>query len=77
MWDFVIAEDFFQQFDQHNLLWRLLYATRARCSSGGSMPANDLGKNFFGRPQNMTAFQEWMGEADTIGSIVSVGPPQQ
>src|SRR5581483_4112658 len=29
---------------------------------GGSMSANDLVKNFLGRPQNMTAFQHWMGE---------------
>jgi thimet oligopeptidase len=29
---------------------------------GGSMPANDLVKNFLGRPQNMTALQKWMGE---------------
>jgi thimet oligopeptidase len=29
---------------------------------GGSMSANDLVKNFLGRPQNMTAFQKWMGE---------------
>jgi len=26
------------------------------------MSANDLVKNFLGRPQNMTAFQRWMGE---------------
>ncbi len=26
------------------------------------MSANDLVKNFLGRPQNMTAFQEWLGE---------------
>jgi len=26
------------------------------------MSANDLVKNFLGRPQNMTAFQKWMGE---------------
>jgi hypothetical protein len=26
------------------------------------MSANDLVKNFLGRPQNMTAFQNWMGE---------------
>jgi len=29
---------------------------------GGSMSANDLVKNFLGRPQNMTAFQNWLGE---------------
>jgi thimet oligopeptidase len=29
---------------------------------GGSMSANDLVKDFLGRPQDMTAFQKWMGE---------------
>jgi thimet oligopeptidase len=29
---------------------------------GGSESANDLVKNFLGRPQNMAAFQNWMGE---------------
>jgi len=29
---------------------------------GGSVSANDLVKNFLGRPQNMTALQRWMGE---------------
>lgn len=26
------------------------------------MPATDLVKNFLGRPQNMKAFERWMGE---------------
>jgi hypothetical protein len=26
------------------------------------MSANDLVKNFLGRPQNMTTFEKWMGE---------------
>jgi hypothetical protein len=26
------------------------------------MSANDLVKNFLGRPQNMAAFQRWLGE---------------
>jgi thimet oligopeptidase len=29
---------------------------------GGSISANDLVKNFLGRPQNMTALQHWMAE---------------
>jgi len=29
---------------------------------GGSMSANDLVKNFLGRPQNMTAFKRWLEE---------------
>jgi thimet oligopeptidase len=37
---------------------------------GGSMPANDLVKNFLGRPQNTDAFKKWMNEefADAPGS---------
>ena len=29
---------------------------------GGSMSANDLVKNFLGRPQNLAALQKWMAE---------------
>jgi thimet oligopeptidase len=63
-WDKVIAEDFFQQFDQHNLLAgdTPMRYRRLVLEPGGSMSANDLVKNFLGRPQNMTAFQKWMGE---------------
>jgi thimet oligopeptidase len=64
MWDKVIAEDFFVQFDHSNLLagdapmkYRHLVL-----EPGGSMSANDLVKNFLGRPQNMNALQKWMGE---------------
>jgi thimet oligopeptidase len=64
LWDKVIAEDFFLQFDQKNLLagnapgrYRQLVL-----EPGGSMSANDLVKNFLGRPQNMTALQHWMQE---------------
>ncbi len=64
MWDKVIAEDFFAQFDQANLLegpapgrYRHLVL-----EPGGSMSANDLVKNFLGRPQNMNALQKWMGQ---------------
>jgi Zn-dependent oligopeptidase len=64
MWAKVIAEDFFQQFDQHNLLASdaPMRCRRLVLEPGGSMSANDLVKNFLGRPQNMTAFQRWMGE---------------
>lgn len=64
LWDKVIAEDFFVQFDHKNLLagdapvrYRQLVL-----EPGGSMSANDLVKNFLGRAQNMTALQTWMGE---------------
>ena len=64
MWDKVIAEDFFQQFDQKNLLAgdAPLRYRRLVLEPGGSMSANDLVKNFLGRPQSMAAFQKWMGE---------------
>jgi thimet oligopeptidase len=64
MWDKVIAEDFFQQFDQKNLLAgdAPMRYRRLVLEPGGSMSANDLVKNFLGRPQNMTSFQRWLGE---------------
>jgi thimet oligopeptidase len=64
MWDKVIAEDFFNQFDRDNLLadQTAMRYRRVVLEPGGSMPANDLVKNFLGRPQNMTAFQNWMSE---------------
>ena len=64
MWDLVIAQDFFQQFDHTNLLngeGPMRYR-RVVLEPGGSMSANDLVKNFLGRPQNMAAFQRWMGK---------------
>ncbi|HXZ32871.1 MAG TPA: M3 family metallopeptidase [Terriglobales bacterium] len=62
MWDKVIAEDFFQQFDQKNLLAgdAPMRYRRTVLEPGGSTSANDLVKNFLGRPQNMTAFEHWM-----------------
>jgi thimet oligopeptidase len=64
MWDKVIAEDFFRQFDQKNLLAgdAPMRYRRTVLEPGGSMSANDLMKNFLGRPQNIAAFQQWMGE---------------
>jgi thimet oligopeptidase len=64
MWDKVIAEDFFVQFDHSNLLAgdAPMRYRRVVLEPGGSMSANDLVKNFLGRPQNMIAFQRWMGE---------------
>jgi thimet oligopeptidase len=64
LWDKVIAEDFFVQFDHDNLLAgeAPMRYRRVVLEPGGSMSANDLVKNFLGRPQNMTAFQQWMGE---------------
>lgn len=64
MWDKVIAEDFFQQFDQKNLLAgdAPMRYRRQVLEPGGSVSANDLVKSFLGRPQNMGAFQKWIEE---------------
>jgi thimet oligopeptidase len=73
LWDKVIAEDFFMQFDRDDLLasdtgMRYRHVV---LEPGGSMSANDLVKHFLGRPQNMTAFQHWMGEEFENGSASS------
>jgi thimet oligopeptidase len=77
LWDKVIAEDFFLQFDHNNLLAgdAPMRYRRVVLEPGGSMSANDLVKNFLGRPQNMTALQHWMSEEfDTKpGSAQSAG----
>jgi thimet oligopeptidase len=64
LWDKVIAEDFFDQFDHSNLLGgeAPMRYRRTVLQPGGSVSANDLVKNFLGREQNMDAFQKWMGE---------------
>ena len=64
LWDKVIAEDFFMQFNQENLLAgeTPMRYRRVVLEPGGTMSANELVKNFLGRPQNMTAFERWMGE---------------
>jgi thimet oligopeptidase len=75
MWDKVIAEDFFQQFDHNNLLAgdAPMRYRRTVLEPGGSVSANDLVKNFLGRPQNMTAFQQWMGKEFEGGPGSKVG----
>ena len=62
MWDKVIAEDFFEQFDANNLLAgdAPMRYRRAVLEPGGSVSANDLVKNFLGRPQSMEALKRWM-----------------
>jgi thimet oligopeptidase len=64
MWDEVIAEDFYAQFDVND---PFAGATSMRyrrkvLEPGGSVSANDLVKGFLGRPQNTTAFKRWMSE---------------
>ena len=74
LWDKVIAEDFFMQFNQDNLLAgdTPMRYRRVVLEPGGTMSANDLVKNFLGRPQNMTAFQRWMS-AEFSGNPSSAG----
>jgi thimet oligopeptidase len=64
LWDKVISEDFFREFDQKNLLGgeTPMRYRRSVLEPGGSMSANDLVRNFLGRPQDMKAFQKWLGE---------------
>jgi thimet oligopeptidase len=70
LWDKVIAEDFFLQFDHQNLLAgdAPMRYRRVVLEPGGSMSANDLVKNFLGRPQNITALQHWMAEEFDTGA---------
>jgi thimet oligopeptidase len=64
LWDKVIAEDFFGQFDHANLLAgpTPMRYRHTVLEPGGSVSANDLVQHFLGREQNMDAFQKWMGE---------------
>jgi thimet oligopeptidase len=64
LWDKVIAEDFFDQFDHTNLLAgpAPMRYRHTVLELGGSISANDLVRNFLGREQNINALQKWMGE---------------
>jgi thimet oligopeptidase len=77
LFDKVIAADFFLQFDHQNLLAgdAPMRYRRIVLEPGGSMSANDLVKNFMGRPQNITALQHWMAEEfdTTAGGSKSAG----
>jgi thimet oligopeptidase len=64
LWDKVIAEDFFTQFDPKNLLSgeAPMRYRRQVLEPGGSVSANDLVRNFAGHAQSLTAFKQWMDE---------------
>jgi thimet oligopeptidase len=62
--DRVIAADFYEQFDQGNLLAgdAPMRYRRTVLEPGGWMSGNDLIRNFLGRPWKMTAFRRWLEE---------------
>jgi thimet oligopeptidase len=64
MWDEVIAEDFYAQFDPGSPFTgdTAMRYRRSVLEPGGSMSANDLVKGFLGRPQNTVAFKRWLSE---------------
>src|SRR4051812_4822703 len=64
LWDKVIAQDFYDQFDQANPLLGAapLKYRKTVLEPAGSVSANDLVKDFLGRAQNTKAFQSWMSE---------------
>jgi len=60
----VIALDFFNQFDKSNLLDgpAAMRYRKMVLEPGGSKSANDLVRDFLGRPQSYDAFRTWMNE---------------
>lgn len=75
LWDKVIAEDFFGQFDHQNLLAgpAPMRYRRTVLEPGGSVSANTLVKDFLGREQNMGALQKWMGQEFESASTAAGG----
>ena len=74
-WGRVIVEDFFTQFSKENPFAGEAPARyrRAVLEPGATMSANDLVKNFLGRPQNMDAFRRWLGEEFENSSLGDAG----
>lgn len=69
-WDAVIVEDFFAQIDPEKPL-AAGAASRYRktvLEPGGSVSANDLVRNFLGRPQNLEAYRAWLEEEFRVNS---------
>lgn len=64
MWDKVIAEDLYAQFDQTDPFAgdAPMRYRRQVLEPGGSKSANETVREFLGRPVNMTAFKRWLGE---------------
>ncbi|HWR16237.1 MAG TPA: M3 family metallopeptidase [Terriglobales bacterium] len=65
LWDLVIAQDFFERFNQKNPMLGEAPARYRKLvlEPGGSESANELVRDFLGRPQNTKAFQKWMNQA--------------
>jgi thimet oligopeptidase len=64
LWDKVIAEDFFRQFNANDLLAgdTPLRYRKTVLEKTGTMPANEIVKNFLGRPQSVDALVRWMNQ---------------
>ena len=64
MWDKVIAEDLYAQFDKRDPFagGTPLRYRRQVLEAGGSKSANETVQEFLGRPVNMMAFKRWLGE---------------
>ncbi len=69
MWDKVIAEDLYAQFDKTDSFTggTPMRYRRQVLEPGGSKSANETVREFLGRPVNMTAFKRWLGEEFTEG----------
>ena len=70
MWDKVIAEDLYAQFDKRDPFagGTPLRYRRQVLEAGGSKSANETVREFLGRPVNMMAFKRWLGEEFSGGS---------
>ncbi len=78
MWDKVIAEDLYAQFDQTNPFAgdAPMRYRREVLEPGGSESANDMVRRFLGRPVNMVAFKQWLGQefVESPGGESSLSP---
>jgi len=63
-WDEVIVQDFLSKVDLSNPLASEVAARYRKTvlEPGGSMSANDLVRNFLGRPQSLEAYRNWLEE---------------
>jgi thimet oligopeptidase len=73
----VIAEDFFAQFDPHNLLGGAagMRYERSVLAPGSTAPAAQLTRDFLGREPNLDAYRRWMlAEFETAPSTSGASP---